>query len=203
MLQSYPTSYVVIDFETSGLTTNDKVTEIGLVKVINNEIVDKKAMLLYHKDLILSKKIIEITHITDELLKTEGINPNKAFEAALEFRGDLPWLGHNIIKFDLHFLNYWCEKNNRQDYIKENLKAVDTAAMYKAKRLNRCRQSSETILRYHGRILSTPIAGLGYKLQNVAREFQIPPETAHRALGDCLTTHGVYQHLLRDKKFFN
>ena len=94
---------VVLDFETTGLQpTKDRVIEIGAVKLFQGSIVDSFGMLV-NPGISLPKKIVEITNITDQMLR----NAPKAEEAIpqlMAFMGDCPISAHNA-KFDIAFLN--------------------------------------------------------------------------------------------------
>ena len=62
-------TFVVFDIETTGFSnTNDKITEIGAVKIENFKVVDKFSELINpQKD--ISYKIQELTGITNDMVK--------------------------------------------------------------------------------------------------------------------------------------
>ena len=72
---------IIFDFETTGLSSySDQIIEVGL---LNLEIIDGKFVAtdelscLVQTERPLPLKIIEITHITDEMLLREGITEKK------------------------------------------------------------------------------------------------------------------------------
>ena len=93
-------SYVALDLETTGIgARHEKITEIGMVKVIDGEAVDTyHTMVNPHRE--IPERIVELTGITDDMVKdAPGID-----EILDEvFTEDLPLLGHQII-FDYGFL---------------------------------------------------------------------------------------------------
>ena len=91
-------SYVALDLETTGIgARHEKITEIGMVKVIDGEAVDTyHTMVNPHRE--IPERIVELTGITDDMVKdAPGI------DEILNFTGELPLLGHQII-FDYGFL---------------------------------------------------------------------------------------------------
>ena len=69
MTKNLSQTFVVFDLETTGFSNkNDKITEIGAVKVKNFEIVDRFNELINpEKD--ISYKVQELTGITNDLIK--------------------------------------------------------------------------------------------------------------------------------------
>ena len=73
-------SFVIIDIETTGTDmTTDKVTEIGAVR-IKNGVICEQFQTLIDPEVSLTKKIIELTGITDDMLvgkpKIEEVYPD-------------------------------------------------------------------------------------------------------------------------------
>ena len=95
-------SYVALDLETTGIgARHEKITEIGMVKVIDGEATDTyHTMVNPHRE--IPKRIVELTGITDDMVKdAPGIE--EILDEVLAFTEDLPLLGHQII-FDYGFL---------------------------------------------------------------------------------------------------
>ena len=95
-------SYVALDLETTGIgARHEKITEIGMVKVIDGETTDTyHTMVNPHRE--IPKRIVELTGITDDMVKdAPGIE--EILDEVLAFTEDLPLLGHQII-FDYGFL---------------------------------------------------------------------------------------------------
>ena len=109
------TTYVVFDFETTGLNAGggDSIIEIGAVKICNGEIIDRFDELINpgHK---LNPKISEITNITDDMLKDKD-NEENAIKRFIEWYKDLPMVAHNA-KFDVSFLEKCYQKYNLGEY---------------------------------------------------------------------------------------
>ena len=94
--------YVVVDIETTGTdVTSDKITEIGAVRIKDGQMVESFQTLI-DPEVSLSKRIVELTGITDEMLvgkpKIEQVYPD-----FVKFLGDAVFVAHNA-DFDYRFL---------------------------------------------------------------------------------------------------
>lgn len=101
--------YVVFDTETTGLSAaQDRIIEIGAVKVRNGEIVEEFDTFVDPKRQ-LSPKIVELTGITDRML-VGAPSEAEALKKFLEFCGDSVLIAHNA-SFDMGFLNMATERS--------------------------------------------------------------------------------------------
>ena len=129
--------YVVFDFETTGFNAGggDSIIEIGAVKLKNGEIIDKYDELIDPKR-PLPKKIIELTNITDSMLKGKD-DEETAVKKFIEWFGDLPMVAHNA-KFDVSFLEMAYQKYNLGEF--KNT-VIDTLELSRALDTNYSRHS--------------------------------------------------------------
>ncbi len=104
-------TYVVFDFETTGFNAGgaDSIIEIGAVKIKNGEILERYDELI-NPGRPLPQKIIDITNITDEMLKDKD-NEENAVKRFIAWYGDCPMVAHNA-KFDVSFLEMAHKKYN-------------------------------------------------------------------------------------------
>ena len=162
-------SYVALDLETTGIgARHEKITEIGMVKVIDGETTDTyHTMVNPHRE--IPKRIVELTGITDDMVKdAPGID--EILDEVLNFTGELPLLGHQII-FDYGFL-VQAAVNQKRKFEKYG---VDT--------LKLCRYL---------------MPGAEKKnLGAACAYFGVHQDTAHRALSDAYAAHDLYQELKR------
>ena len=162
-------SYVALDLETTGIgARHEKITEIGMVKVIDGETTDTyHTMVNPHRE--IPKRIVELTGITDDMVKdAPGIE--EILDEVLAFTEDLPLLGHQII-FDYGFL-VQAAVNQKRKFEKYG---VDT--------LKLCRYL---------------MPGAEKKnLGAACTYFGVHQDTAHRALSDAYAAHDLYQELKR------
>lgn len=95
--------YCVLDTETTGLSAYyDEIIEIGILRVRNNEIVDRYDQLI-KPNFDIDDFITALTGITNEML--EGMPSIDSVKTdVLSFIGDDIILGHNT-SFDMRFLN--------------------------------------------------------------------------------------------------
>ncbi|WP_416198002.1 MAG: PolC-type DNA polymerase III [Sporanaerobacter sp.] len=96
------TEYVVFDIETTGFSPiNDKITEIGAVKIKNGEIVDRYNQLI-NPEVSIPEKIVDLTGITDELVRDKPTIDN-ILPDFNNFIGDSVLVAHNA-SFDVGFI---------------------------------------------------------------------------------------------------
>jgi len=96
--------FVFLDLETTGLSfSEDKIIEIGAIKVENNEIVDTFHFLVI-PGIPVPFNIQKLTGITEEEIKKEGKLFDEIKPAFLKFIGNNHIVGHNI-SFDRNFLS--------------------------------------------------------------------------------------------------
>ena len=89
-------SYVAIDIETTGLDAKqDKIIEIGAVKVIDGEETERFSTFVNpRRD--LPERIVQLTGIQASMLE-DAPDIEDVIKDAVEFAGDLPLLGHRIL----------------------------------------------------------------------------------------------------------
>lgn len=104
-------TYVVFDLETTGFNAGgvDSIIEIGATKIRNGEILDSFDELIDPKRK-LPQKIIDVTHITDDMLVGK-MNEEEGVKKFIEWIGgeNVPMVAHNA-KFDVSLLK-WHIKN--------------------------------------------------------------------------------------------
>lgn len=106
--KSYNT-YVVFDIETTGLSSiNDKITEIGAVKVKDGIIIDRFSQLINPEKLI-PDVVAELTGITNELVQNEP-TIEVVIKDFYEFIKDSVLVAHNA-KFDISFIRRELQMN--------------------------------------------------------------------------------------------
>ena len=160
--------YIVLDIETTGLSfRTEKITEIGAVKVKAGEIVDTFECFV-NPQIPIPQKIVEITHITDEMVK-DAETIEKVMPKFLEFIGDLKLVAHNA-DFDVGFLKYNAESLG----LKMDNEYIDS--------LKLSRQLYPEFKKH--------------KLGMIADKLGITVENAHRALDDVKTLVQVFLKML-------
>ncbi len=106
--------FVVFDLETTGLNNQpamgrmDKIIEIGAVKIVGGEIVEKFATFVAC-DERLSREIIDLTGITDDML-VGAPTVEQAIADFYKFADGAYLVGHNVT-FDYRFVQYYGEQN--------------------------------------------------------------------------------------------
>lgn len=171
-------SFVALDLETTGINpASDRIIEIGMVRVEDGNITGEYSRLIF-PGMHISERITEITGITNEMVDGQPMI-GEVLPEILDFIGELPLLGHNII-FDFSFLKK-AVVNGGGTFEKE---AVDT-------------------LKIARRILPQVEKK---NLDRLCAYFQIPPGHSHRALDDAKSAMELYYRLAQvqpeDEGFF-
>ncbi|WP_156289214.1 ATP-dependent DNA helicase DinG [Oceanobacillus salinisoli] len=166
--------YVVIDLETTGHSpvNDDKIIEVGIVVIENDQIVDTKST-FFNPDKSIPPFISNLTGISDVDVKNAPFFHEKADEIINIFENSY-LVAHNV-PFDLGFLNAELKKNGR-DPLKNPV--IDTVEL--------------------ARILFPKSPG--YKLRQLAEFLHIEHDDPHRALSDAYVTAKVLLRL-KEKLF--
>ena len=196
MTNIYHTNYVVFDLETSGLNqAEDRILELGLMSVKDDEVVSLSSRII-KADVEVSDLITKITGITQEMVE-EGDSIEDVLEwFKEEIKDERPVVGHNILKFDFLFLTNEAKRNGIQVGLVPRA-LVDTAAIFKGKKLNFRPYDGEPHWKYGLRVLETRRKGLKFNLDVACEEMGIDTSGVerHRATGDIELTNRLYQKI--------
>jgi DNA polymerase III epsilon subunit-like protein len=190
--------YAVIDLETTGFNPrSDRIIEIGIL-IVRDGVAQRADSVLVCSVDKLPEKIVQITSITDEMLKG-GISINRALTWLVQTTWGLPIVGHNILKFDLPFLR---EESARAridlgPMAKPSALVYDTAGLYLGQKLGATQQKGESALRFAQRVLAHPQRGVRYNLTEACESFgiAIDRDAMHRAATDVTATHLLFEAL--------
>jgi len=110
--------FVVIDFETTGLSPNlgDRATEVAAVIVDGDRITDSFQSLM-NAGVAIPSYIQQLTGISNAMLR-EAPSCQKVMQALADFVGDMPFVAHNA-SFDTKFLDaewYRIQYKRRQPF---------------------------------------------------------------------------------------
>ncbi len=162
-------TFVCFDLETTGLyATNDRITEIGAVKVQNGKIVDSFSTFA-DPERPIPAKVIQLTGITDSMVKGAP-SQKEAVQQFLEFCGDAVLVAHNA-PFDTGFIRKVCQDNGME----YNYTSVDTVAI--------------------ARKILPDINNV--KLDTLAKHFRLGKFNHHRAVDDAEMLTNIFLNLVR------
>ncbi len=161
--------YVVFDLETTGLSyENDAITEIGAAIYCDGKM-EQKFQTFVDPERKLPQKIVELTGITDAMLKGAP-KLSEAIPAFLEFCGDRPLAAHNA-DFDVSFVKAACRRLD-----------IPYAPTY-----------LDTLV-----IAQGLLPGLNkYKLNIIADALSLPDFNHHRAVDDAMTVGYMLERFFR------
>lgn len=157
--------YVVLDVETTGFDPkSDRIVEVGILKIVNNEIVDQFGSLVNPE-----------RHIPSSASAVNGIYDEDVFDApkyeeiayrVVELLKDQIVIGHNVT-FDLKFINALYYYTG----LTGSVKYIDTLSYSRFVFPDR----------------------KDHKLQSLAADFSLNPTGQHRALADAETTKDLFE----------
>ena len=139
-------TYVVFDLETTGFNAGggDSIIEIGAVKILNGEIIDRYDQLV-DPGREISERITEVTSITNDMLIGKP-NEETAIKEFKEWISDFPMVAHNA-KFDVSFVEMAYEKYNLGEFTNT---VIDTLELSRTMDNNYARHSlSALVKRYN------------------------------------------------------
>ena len=164
-------TYYVLDLETTGFSAvTEKITEIGIMKVKDGEVLDEFSCFV-NPEKHIPQRVTEVTNITDEMV-ADAETIEKVFPKMLEFIGNdknAVLVAHNA-GFDIGFL-------------KQNAKVLGYDFDYTY--LDTLSLAKDLFPEYKK-----------YKLGKIADNLGIKVEVAHRALDDVDTTVKVFKVML-------
>lgn len=164
----FPSSYAVVDIETTGLNpVKNEIIELSALKICDNKVVDRFTTLIKPNGKIPSF-ITGLTGISNEMVKDA-----KPIESILadfcSFVGNSVILGHNV-SFDMRFIKENCKRHLDKEFANST---IDTLKI--------------------SRKLLPNIKN--HKLSTLADHYGISSEGHHRGLVDCEITYNVHQQL--------
>lgn len=152
-------SFVILNLETTGLNpAEDSIIELAAIRIEAGEESQRFAALV-QCNRKLPKTVVELTGITDQLLKEQGEPLEQALQGFLAFVGKDRLVGYNIA-FDMGFLRTAC------------------TGFRKPVLTNRCTDLLNLARR---RIYGVP----NYQLPTLAKHLELPCKEVRRAQNDC------------------
>ncbi|WP_180270723.1 PolC-type DNA polymerase III [Sporanaerobium hydrogeniformans] len=162
--QSLQDTYVVFDLETTGFSpTHHQIIEIGAVKVIQGEIVDRFSAFVNPKRAI-PYVIQELTGISDKMVQ-DALPIENVLPEFLDFCEGAVLVAHNA-DFDYSFI----EVNAKKQGLCATYTVVDTVSL--------------------ARILLPNLSN--FKLNTVAKALEVSLENHHRAVDDATATGEIF-----------
>ena len=166
--QDIDTTYCVLDLETTGFSAKtEKITEVGIMKVKDGEVIDEFSCFV-NPEKHIPERVTEVTNITDEMVK-DAKTIEQVFPEILDFIEDSVLVAHNA-PFDMGFL----KQNAKILGYEFDYTYIDTLSLAK-----------DLFPDYKK-----------YKLGKIAENLGIKVEVAHRALDDVDTTVKVFRVML-------
>ena len=162
-------TYCILDIETTGISKlTEKITEFGIMKVKNGEVIDTFECFV-NPEKPIPQKVVEVTNITDEMVK-DAETIDVVLPKVIEFCKGTTIVAHNA-SFDVGFIR----ENARRLGLSFDYPWIDTLAL--AKELFPERKK--------------------FKLGMIAEDLGIQVDVAHRALADVDTLKKVFDVMLK------
>lgn len=165
---------IILDVETTGFKPENgfEIIELAAQKVVRDRVLDTFHAIIKPTHPVDSCSMA-VHGITEDEVDTHGRTAAEVFPGFLEFIAGQTLVGHNI-QFDLGFINAHLTRLAMPVLTNPTLDTLDIAR----------------------RILILP----SYSLEKVAQYLKVPQPSAHRAVADVQTTHGVLLKLFERAK---
>ena len=168
---------VVFDLETTGFSAvNDRIIEIGAVKVVEGKIVDRYSTFV-NPEIPIPFEIEDLTHITDEMVM-DAPRIEECLPEFLAFCQDCVLVAHNA-SFDVGFIRTKAAELG----IETDFTVIDTVGL--------------------ARVLLPKLSK--FKLNIVAKEMNVKLESHHRAVDDAGATAEIFVKfvaMLKERNLF-
>ena len=157
-------SFVVFDIETTGLSKfNDRITEIGAVKIVDGKIISSYQKLV-NPEMVISDFITNLTGITNEMVANEP-KIDVILPDFIEYCGDSILVAQNA-EFDIGFIHVNCLEQN-----------IDFTPAY-----------IDTM--WLARVINTELKN--HKLGTLAKTYGVRLQNHHRASDDATATGEIF-----------
>jgi len=165
----FDVTFCVVDLETTGASAEDRITEVGAVKVRGGERLGTFQTLVNPRTTV-PPEITVLTGISQAMV-VRAPSIGEVLPTFLEFCGDAVLVGHNV-RFDTGFLNRALHATERA---RLDHRVVDTLALAR-------------------RLLVEEVPNC--RLDTLATRLRLPHRPSHRALDDALATADLLHVLL-------
>ncbi len=187
--------YAVFDLETTGLdAATCQIIEIGWCVVRGGTAAPCRSLLVACVGGVPAE-VRALTGISTDLLEREGVPLEQALRSFLDETSGLPLVGHNVLRFDLRFLEAACSHAALPPPHRSRYR--DTAALYRAWRLGMQPRPGQDHWSFAMDALDRRGPRFRYALPACCEAFGIPlaGTTRHRAAGDVTLTQQLYARL--------
>lgn len=166
---------LILDTETSGLSfKNDRIIELAAIKLVRQDgeivVADQMDEFIRLPDgRVLDPKIVELTHITDDMLRTQGLSEGEALGRFVKlFAGERALVIAYNAHFDLSFLYYSLARHGLAAALR-GIDMLDALTVYKDRR------------------------DYPHKLENAIEQYRLRDKVvnSHRAIDDTLALKEV------------
>jgi DNA polymerase III epsilon subunit-like protein len=186
----YGRSYLVFDFETTGLDFGkDRIIQVGLCLVSDGMVAERHDWLV-RQNVPIDPEATKVHGITAEAVQACGVSPHESLARLFEAMRNAPaCVGHNIHRFDIRFMGAESRRLGVTPPDPRNF--IDTAALFKGWRLGLRKGPHESHQDYANRVFSIHVTGLRYSVEACVQALDIRTDLAgrHSASHDAYLTH--------------
>ena len=169
-MSSSTAEFIILDTETTGLNPElgDALVEIAGQRIRGTTVIDQFCQVI-NPGIPCANGAAWVHGMSEEYIFRNGKPIKDVLPAFINFCGQTTLVGHNIIKFDLEFINNHLRQLGMQPMANP---VIDTLHLARKK-----------------------LALRSYKLGDLAHHFKVEYSDAHRALRDVEITREIFYHL--------
>lgn len=188
----------IYDFETTGFKAEYRYPIQLAIKTVDLQDNETDYNYYFKCPVRIPDDIVELTEITDDFLKENGRPIEEIFAEVNELirTPDTYLIGHNILRFDNNFMDFWLKKLGYPPL--DHVWTFDTACQFKAHLMQKRLGQYESFNVYHHPFRYAGGSTIEWNLEELCKYYGIQTAAFHKADADVDYTHAIFKEQIKD-----